>query len=326
MADYTVNIGGNTTLMIRDTGGWVEFWVKTGPQTYNYQQPWGYHANGSNSGTLYYRMLRGGDWQKFGQVYVSYDQDVRFTIVNSGLGFPSYDFWQHITRSTVPGPPNLYDVTPISATHIHVEFAAGHDGGSPVVEWQIGYGADGNYPQYFWGSDGVSDVGPFSSGERVYFWARGRNSLGWGAWSNRGEARTWRVPVAPHPITFSQVTQTSLRTHFQDKSDGGTGIVERQVGYGLNASAPTNFAGDFLGVNDIANLVAGRTYYFWGRSRNSVGWSAWSERSQVNLIAGARIFIGNEWKRAVPYIKVAGVWKVARPWVRNAGTWKETSL
>lgn len=327
MADYTVDISGSTTMMIRDTGGNVEFWLRTGSSTWNNEQGWSFHANGGDSGTRYFRLLRGGAWQKFGEVFVGYDQDVRFSVYGSGLGFPSYDFWHHISRTTVPGPPSIYQTHAISPTHIHVQFSAGYDGGSPVLEWQLGFGASSGYPEAYWGSGGTSDVGPFVSGTRVYFWARGRNAVGWGPWSNRTEATTWRVPDPTSPIVFSNVTQTSVRTQFGDGFNGGTEIVERQVGYGKNPSTPTSFAvGDITGVNNIQNLDPGKTYYFWARTRNSVGWGSWSERRQVELIAGARIYSGNQWKRAVPYVKVSGTWRVARPWIRNAGIWKETSL
>lgn len=326
MPDYTRDIGGNTTLMIRDTGGWVEFWVRTGPQTWNNQQPWGYGANGGNSGTLYYRMLAGGNWQKFGAVYIGYNQTVRFTIVNSGLGFPSYDFFQDISRSSVPGPPHIDETYGISASYIHVEFGAGYDGGSPVLEWQIGYGGNPNSPEAFWASSGTSDVGPFSSGQRVYFWARGRNAIGWGPWSERTEASTWRVPDAPNPVEFEDVDQMSLMARFVGNYNGGTAITARQLGYSLTSTAPTTTVSAVSGVNAFSSLSPGKTYYFWARSQNAIGWGPWSEVASVVLVAGARIYTGGQWKRVVPYVKVDGTWKVARPWVRTAGEWKETSV
>lgn len=324
MADYDVQTSGSTTMRIRDTGGTVEFWFLTGSQTWNNEQPWGYEANGSSSGVLQFRLLRGGFWQKFGEVYVGYDQDVRFTIIDAGLGFPSYDFVQHISRSTVPFPPYIYETYAVSATHIYVEFEGTNDGGSAVLEWQIGYGSNPNSPDYYWSSGGASTIGPFSSGQKVYFWARARNAIGWSDWSNRTDAFTWRIPDAPNPIAFADLTQTSLRTLFYDRGWGGTTILERQLGYGLDPVTPSSFVSvDSGGQNVLTDLVPGQTYYFWGRSRNVIGWGPWSTRSQTNLIAGARVLVGSVWKRAVPYVKVAGVWRVAYPWVKDAGVWKK---
>lgn len=325
MVDYTRDIGGNTTMMIRDTGGNVEFWVRTGSSTWNNDQRWSFRANNAESGTRSFRLLRGGQWQKFGETYVGYDQDIRFTLFGSGLGFPTYDFWQHIQRSTVPGAPNLHTYYGISTTQIRVAFDDGYNGGSPILEKQIGYGGNPNGPEFYVASNGATDIGGFSKGQRVFFWARTRNAIGIGPWSNRGEASTWREPDPPNPVEFSDVTQTSLRTFFQGGWDGGIAVEERQLGYGKSPDAPENFAGEISGQNILENLDPGRTYYFWGRTRNPVGWSPWSPRSEVSLIAGAIVLSGDIWRRAVPYVRVAGTWKVARPWVKDSGTWKESS-
>lgn len=325
MVDYTRDIGGSTTLMIRDTGTDVQFWIKTGPQTYNYQQPWNGRINNAELGNRTFRMLQGGQWQYIDAWRIDYDQEVRFTIVNSGLGFPTYDFYQEINRTSAPGPPNLYAADAISSTHIHVEFDDGYDGGSAIVERQIGYGTNPDNVQSFWDAPGgEADIGPFNPGTKVYFWARTRNAVGWGTWSNRGEDTTFRNPNAPRPVTFSEVAQTSVRTAFEDRANGGTDVIERQIGYGLDPNTPASFANHISGVNVLTNLDPGKTYYFWARTRNSIGWSAWSDRSQVTLIAGARVFSGGVWRRAVPYVRVGGVWKVARPWVKASGVWKES--
>lgn len=327
MADYTQFIGGNTTLMIRDLGGWVEFWVKTGSATWNNDQQWSYFANGSPSPVLKFRMVAGGNWQMMGAVYVTYDQDVRLTIYNSGLGFPTYDFWQHIQRTTVPGAPFIYYTFAVSSSQVYVEFTGTNDGGSPMQEWQIGYGSDPNYPQFYVGSGGGSTIGGFSPGQKVYFWARGRNLIGWSAWSNRTEATTWRVPDAPSAVTYLDIDQMSVQTQFFARGDGGQPILEYQLGYGTNPSAPvSSMTASFSGIDTVVNLDPGKLYYFWVRARNSIGWSAWSERSEVLLVAGARVLDGVTWKRAVPYVRVSGVWKVARVWIRDAGVWKETSV
>lgn len=325
MVDFVQDIGGSSTMMIRDLGGTVEFWFKTGPQTWNNQQPWSFFVNGASSGMQYFRLLRGGNWQKFGAVYVGYDQDVGFTIYNSGLGFPTFPMVAHITRTTVPPPPNLLSAQGISTTHIHVVFTSTGDGGSPVLEWQIGYGGSGNAPSFLVGSSGTSDVGPFVSGQLVYFWARGRNAVGWSAWSNRRDASTWRVPDAPTAPQADEITQTSMSTQFFGRGNGGTAFTDHQLGYGTNPSAPTTFVNNITGINDLTGLDPGKVYYLWARSQNSVGWSPWSARTTVVLIAGARVLVGGQYKRAVPYVKVAGVWRLARPWVRDAGVWKETA-
>lgn len=326
MSEWTRDIGGSTTLKIVDTGSDVQFWIRTGAQTYNYQQHWNGRINNAELGDRTFRLLQGGGWQYIDAWRITYDQDVRFTIVNSGLGFPTYDFWQHITRTTVPGAPNIYQADAVSSTYIHVRFSDGYDGGSAIVERQLTYGIDPYNGQYYWNAPAADEmVGPFNPGTKIYFWARTRNAVGWSGWSNRGEATTFRYPNAPKAVTFSDVTQVSVRTAFEDGANGGSDVVERQIGYGLDPDTPAAFAGDISGVNVLTGLSPGQTYYFWARTRNAIDWSAWSERSQVTLIAGARVVYGGVWRRAVPYVRVGGIWKVARPWVKVAGEWKEVS-
>lgn len=326
MADYVVSISPSSQMMIRDTGGNVEFWFKTGSATWNNDQQWSFFANGGSSGVLEYRLVRGGHWQHFGTVYVGYNQTVNFTIYGAGIGFPTYSFDQFISRSTVPPPPTLLTANPVSTTQVHVTFQGNGDGGSPITGWQVGYGSSSAGPSATVPSGGNTVVGGFSSGQKVYFWSRGGNALGWSAWSNRLEATTWRIPDAPTPVVFSNITQISISTQFTDGFNGGTAVLERQLGYGLNPTTPAVLVNSPSGINHLSDLQPGGTYYFWARERNSVGWGPWSARSHTNLIAGARVLVGTEWKRAVPYVRVSGEWKVARPWVRHEGVWKETSI
>lgn len=325
MPDYLAYISDDSTMMIRDTGSDVEFWFKTGPYTWNNQQNWSYHANGGFSGQREFRLLRGGYWQKFGEVRVTYDQNVTFTIYDEGLGFPTYSFVQHIQRTTVPPAPNLKSVTATSASQIRVIFSSNGTGGAPILEWQIGYGTSSGGPSQTVTSDGDTIVGGFNSGQRVYFWARGRNSRGWSAWSNRRDTTTWRVPDAPNTVSATKISQSSIDVKFADKGNGGTAILERQIGYGLLSSAPELYANAPGGLASITSLSPGAKYYFWARSRNVVGWSPWSLRSQANLIASARIRVDGEWVRAIPYVRVNGEWKVAQPMIKVAGVWKKTS-
>jgi hypothetical protein len=329
MVDYVLPIGGPNSMMIRDTGGWVEFWFKTGAQTWNNSQWWSWTANNTGA-RQQFRLLKGGNYQLFGSVYVTYDQNVSFTIEDSGLGWATTTFNQHIQRATVPAPPTMISATPISTTAIHVVFVGNYDGGSPVLEYEIGYGQSPSGPIYTIPSDGTTDVVGFTTGAHWYFWARGRNALGWSPWSNRVEASTWMSPRVPGPPIILSKTQTSVTavyTYLVGSNDPP--IVERQVGYGLDPDDPTDFKSDLVdgeSYNRLTGLIPGGTYYLWSRSRNAAGWSAWSERTRVDLIAGARIKVGAEWKRAVPYVRDGGVWKVAEPWVKSTGAWKRTSV
>lgn len=324
MTDYTLGIGGSSTMLIRDLGPSVEFWFKTGPDTWNNDQWWSYNANG-NYVRQKFRLLRGGNWQFFGYVNVYESQNVRFTIEASGLGWGTTNFDQWISRSSVPPPPTIDSVTPTSTSAFHVVFTGNGDGGSTVDEWQLAYSVP-NGPTSYVSSTGTSDVGGFSSGDLIYFWARGHNSVGWGNWSARAEGVTWTVPGAPDGPTLLDVGQKSMQVSYDfDDNPNNPTTLERQLGYGTSPSAPTTWVSDPSGIFTLSGLSPGGTYYIWGRSRNSVGWGPYSDSTQVTLIAGARVLSGGQWKRAVPYVRVGGIWKVAEPWVKSQGVWKKTA-
>lgn len=229
--------------------------------------------------------------------------------------------------ATVPPRPTLLSATPLSSTTIRVIFEGNGDGGSVILAWQIGFGTHTTTPQGYVDSDGNTVLGSFYPGQRVYFWARGRNAVGWGPWSNRGSATTWNVPSAPLIPAVQERTQTSVMLRQADPNNNGTPILERQLGYSQDSGAATHMVSvPSHGFTNLTGLVPGGKYYFWARARNAVGWGPWSARTQTDLIAGARVRQGSAWKRAVPYVRVNGVWRVARPWVKQAGVWKETSM
>lgn len=323
MADYVIQ-NGNIQMMIRDTGGWVEFWVLTDRYTYNHQQRW----SGTGHGIEQFDMNNRGSWQFVGNVYIGAGagQNVSFTMYDAGIGFPTRTHTIWAARATVPPSPVMYSATALSTSVARVNFGSGGDGGTPVREWQIGYGRDPWNPQYFVGSGGLTDIGGLSSGDWWYFWARGRNDIGWGGWSGRAQAFLWRVPDPPSPVTFDLITQTSLRTRFYGGFDGGEPVDEWQLAYGLDPSggATATYIGS-NGTNDLNNLQPGATYYFWARGRNAVGWSGWSSVRAQTLRAGALVKDDVVWKRALPYVKVNGVWRLARPYVKTGGVWRETT-
>lgn len=329
MVDYFVNTSVSTTMMMRDTGGWVEFWFRTAPPIRNYQQQWSYSANGLNSGNLSFRLLYGGEWQHLGSVFVGYDQDVSFTIYSTLAEFPTYTFTHHITRNAVPQPPTLVSVQATSATAFRVIFTGNAEGGGSITEWEIGYGISSNGPVYTLPSDGDTIIDEFVPGQRIYFWARAKNAFGWSSWSNRIEANTWMAPRPPRAAAIRDKTQTSMRVeYFYLPENPDSPTLEREIGYGTDPDDPTDFSSNLVEVDYtlLTGLEPGGTYYVWGRSRNAVAWSAWSTRTTVNLIAGARVLVGSEWKRAVPYVNVGGVWTLAQPWIRHEGIWKKTSI
>lgn len=133
-----------------------------------------------------------------------------------------------------------------------------------------------------------------------------------------------KAPPAPTPLGIDQVDQNSFRYKFRGNGDGGSDILEWQVGYGTSSGSPQKYTKS-SGTTVVNGASPGTTYYLWSRGRNAVGWGPWSARSAVTTYTGARVNVGGVWKNAVPYVRVNGVWKMAQPYVRSGGIWKPTS-
>lgn len=327
MADYIKEIP-NGSMMIRDLGYDVQFFFKTGSTTWNNQQDWGWSIDGGGFNMGVFKLSTGGAWHHLGTIQVGAGGDrlVGMRIVGEGLGWATTDHMVWVPRATVPPAPTLHSAVAISTTQARVNFGGNGDGGSGILEWQIGYGTDPWNVQYLAGGMTGLDVIGGLNGQWWYFWARGRNALGWGPWSNRGAAHIWRVPDAPTPVTLSQVTQKSLHASFRGGFDGGEGHDEFQLAYGLvNDVAQATHITANSGEVDLTNLQHGRIYHFWARGRNAVGWGPYSAVRVQALIAGSRVNDGGTWKRAVPYVKDGGIWKLAKPYGKAAGAWKEAS-
>lgn len=331
MTDYTRSTGSSATMMIRDTGTTIEFWITAGnPTTWTDHLPWSGTVNGVSVGGSYNYQPNVG-WRRLGVWGVSTNQNVTFSIGNSGtsgFGGPTTLGPQFILRATVPPAPNPVVLTAITSTQMHANFSGNGDGGSSIFIWQIGYGTSPDAPTSFIDTYD-SDVTGLSAGVTYYFWARGQNAQGYGPWSVRSQATTLRAPDAPSSPTMSNITQVSATASFTANFDGGSPITDYRVGWSLTDDAPTDTttfqAGSPINLTD---LDPGEKYYFFTQARNAIGDSVWSAPTMAMMIAGAYVTVIEGGlpvvKRAVPYVRVSGVWKVARSIGRIAGVWKET--
>lgn len=138
----------------------------------------------------------------------------------------------------------------------------------------------------------------------------------------RSLPRIANVPEAPTPLPFGEITASSIQYRFSGNGSGGGPIRQWQVHYGTDPNAG-QLAANSDGGTPITGLLPGRTYYFWSRGRNDLGWGPFSKRTSAKTLAGgARIKVNGAWKVGVPYIKVNGTWKLAVPYIKVNGVWK----
>jgi hypothetical protein len=324
VTDYTHATGSSGTMLIRDLGYNIEFWINANSSTtWSDHIPWSWTTQFSSvSGSFYYHQNSG--WQKITTIALGFSSNVTFHLGatgTSGFGGPT-DFTVYINRATVPPAPNAVAFSSITSTSVHAVFTGNGDGGSAITAWQTGYGTDPSTPQTI--VDTYDEIiSSLTPGTTYYFWARGVNTIGNSPWSVRSQFTTSQVPDATTTPVISEIGPVSVKVTFSPNGDGGSAITGFEVGYGTDSSAPTTIV-SATSPQTIGGLTPGTTYYFWTRAINSVGSGPWSAVASAATIAGARINVGGVWVIAIPYVRDGGVWKKATPWVKSMGEWKET--
>lgn len=233
MADFGVGTRG--TLRITDDGSVVRFYVLCGdPATRVNEYRWNGVVNGVGVGGQI-SLPSGFGSRELGAWGVGYSQNVSIgqsATGTQGLGGAYNSPGVYIGRATVPGAPFSVAVDQATANSLRYRFSGTTDGGSPIREWQIGYGTNGSSPQYFVGSSGTSTIGNLAEHTTWYFWARGRNDVGWGAWGDRASGATLGHPTAPQSPSTTPSTGFTGRAAFQwvaPVTAGAGGIVGYNV-------------------------------------------------------------------------------------------------
>lgn len=328
MVDYKKSTGSTGTMMIRDNGSSVSFMINAGnPYTFIYEMPWGYTVNGTTNNSRQSRYEAGAGWVTLGTWTVNSSQTVTFRLFSTGtnLGGPT-TFSVDIDRVSAPGKPSKPTISSITGTSMRVKWLSGeYNGEPPDLRQLVRNTSNTRSGGTYYTVDGDTTFTGLAPGTGYYYWARTHNSKGYSPWSDVAYAKTLKAGDAPDQVVTSDPTQTSFTASFTDNGNGGLPIIERQLVYNTSNTIVGGTTLNYTGVRVITGLQPAKTYYVWGRVRNSAGWSPYSPVATERTIAGAWIKVGDDWAEAIPYVKSAGVWKLARPWVRDAGVWKETN-
>lgn len=200
MTDYLQGTGSGGQMMIRDLGNEVQFWIRAGSSVTNVA---GLYVSWSSSAGSYYGATdypAGGNWHYVVSIYVTTSQTIRFSIGasgTSGLGGPT-DFYQAITRGTIPAAPASQSISPIGYRTMQYNINDGSNGGLAITsrQYQMATSSGGvpgasiqTMPLTIGSGGGVAPTG-LLPGTEYFFRGRTVNSAGAGPWSAITSART----------------------------------------------------------------------------------------------------------------------------------------
>ncbi|QGJ88893.1 minor tail protein [Microbacterium phage Teamocil] len=263
MVDYTRGTGTTGTMMIRDTGGNVEFWLNAGQSATNVGSAgWSGFVNGVTVGGSF-SYPSGNPWVLIASYYVGTTQNVRFSIGatgTQGLGGPT-DFWATIYRATVPPAPSMRQPDQITPTGMRVQFDSNGDGGSAITSWGLQRATDAAFTQNvsLVSSSGTTIYNDMVPGTTYYFRARGQNAVGVGAWSGTVSATT----TNPGPPTLTSVTPDATGSKATVVMTGPSGftvssyVIQNRTPGGTWA---TVLSGSANPSQEVSGLTPGQTY------------------------------------------------------------------
>jgi hypothetical protein len=205
----------------------------------------------------------------------------------------SFDDFPDIDVADVPPAPTAKGLFNITQHSVDFDMDNNGNGGATLDNGRVWRAIDQPYADAaigrIYNTEGfVTTIGDLPRFRMIYVWGQFHNRVGWGAWSNRVEARTLAdKPQAPTPLGIDNVTQSSVHYWFRGNDDGcDAGWAEWQVGYGTDPNGPQYFMNPGGGDAWIGGLSRNSRWYIWSRGRSNANlWSDWSARAEFQTLA-----------------------------------------
>ena len=205
--------------------------------------------------------------------------------MDSGFGQAYAAEWVNIF--TTPGAPNPIGLDQATITSLRYRFSGTTDGGTPVREWQAQIASNGAFTQNVQtvGSNGTTVFSGLSGGTTYYARSRGRNDVGWGAWSSTISATT--LPSGPPGITVSPSADGMAADVRLSPPGNATGVQEYQIDYRETGASSVTTISTTSPTKRVPGLTPGGSYDWRARARFGTYWSpysTWQTVVQLSLI------------------------------------------
>lgn len=233
--------------------------------------------------------------------------------------------------ATVPGTPTKPVITLITDTSLFATFSDNaSDGGIDVDDRRIYYNTTNTtVGALYVTSDGSTSVTGLTPGGVYYLWSRTHNDIGWSAYSAvAGPVTMLKVPDAPSAPAVTNVKQTTCTFSFTDGANNGSAIIDREIAYSLTeGGTKTSTSTGAYNSGTLTGLPPGSALYIWARTKNAVGWSAWSLYTLIHTVAGAYVWVSGVRKEAIPYVWLDSdhAFHLLEPNIRTGGAWKQAT-
>lgn len=208
------------------------------------------------------------------QVYASYDV----------LGYAQTGATVDGADAVAPAAPTPIGLDEITTTSMRYRFSGNSDGGAPILEWQAQYDDDVNFGSPVTvSSSGVTTASSLPPGTKQYWRSRGRNAVGWGAWSSVINATT--IPAVAPGLTVTTSPSGQFINIALTPPGGVSGVTSYLLEKRSVPDAVVLRSWEITSPNDADSVTPGGVYEY--RAAAKIGtytspYTAWTQVTAAN--------------------------------------------